>query len=255
MKTMSPALTNGHASGGSGILTHGQRRGPIAAEFQGPGPASVSLPSTIGKNTSESTKGRAPAFSFGVRTEPKALSAGPGPGQYNVAKLHHKGKDDSPAPSLSGRPKDAKHEITPAPGAYSPEKGEKLVQGASPSYTFGAKVKTDKLDHNPAPNAYSLPSALGTGVAPAFSISGRGKSPMDERVLNPGPGQYEPASPDKYKARSPSYSISSRTCLPTDQTQKPGPGAHSPEKAKVDTTPAHTFGVKHSPYLGNLKGV
>ena len=26
-------------------------------------------------------------------------------------------------------------------------------------------------------------------------------------------------------------------------------------QAKVDTTPAHTFGVKHSPYLGNLKGV
>lgn len=43
---MSPALTNGH--GGSGTLTSGHRRGPIAAEFQGPGPAAVALPSTIG---------------------------------------------------------------------------------------------------------------------------------------------------------------------------------------------------------------
>ena len=81
-----------------------------------------------------------------------------------------------------------------------------------------------------APNAYSLPPALGTGLSPAFSMSGRGKVPVDERVLNPGPGQYESGCPDQYKARSPSYSISGRTHIPTDQTQKPGPGAHSPEK-------------------------
>jgi hypothetical protein len=74
---------------------------------------------------------------------------------------------------------------------------------------------------------------LGTGLAPAFSISGRGKSPIDERVLNPGPGAYESGNQDKYKARSPSYSISSRTNIPTDQTQKPGPGAHSPEKVRL----------------------
>lgn len=55
---------------------------------------------------------------------------------------------------------------------------------------------------------------------------------MDERVLNPGPGAYESGNPDKYKFRSPSYSISSRTNIPTDQTQKPGPGAHSPEKVR-----------------------
>lgn len=44
---MSPALING--LGGSGTFNSGQRRGPIAAEFQGPGPASVALPSTIGE--------------------------------------------------------------------------------------------------------------------------------------------------------------------------------------------------------------
>jgi len=62
---MSPALTNGNPHSTS--FAPSQRRGPIAAEFQGPGPAAVALPSTIGKNTSESTKGRAPSFSFGVR--------------------------------------------------------------------------------------------------------------------------------------------------------------------------------------------
>ncbi|KAI9555317.1 hypothetical protein GHT06_017832 [Daphnia sinensis] len=305
---MSPALVNGSGGGGggsTGALT--LRRGPIAAEFQGPGPAAVALPSTIGKSTSESTKGRAPAFSFGIRHNPGKTSLGPGPGQYNVARLHHKGKDDGPAPSISGRPKESKHDITPAPGDYNPEKGGKFIGESSPSFTFGAKVKDERKDnlpdtHNlfsivamssrhdvvaaesinllnsffvwalfcvgdscrvvprdaiprPAPNAYSLPPALGTGLAPAFSISGRGKSPIDERVLNPGPGAYESGNQDKYKARSPSYSISSRTNIPTDQTQKPGPGAHSPEKIKQESSPAHTFGVKHSPYLGKLKGL
>lgn len=53
---MSPALVNGSGGGGggsTGALT--LRRGPIAAEFQGPGPAAVSLPSTIGKNNNNST--------------------------------------------------------------------------------------------------------------------------------------------------------------------------------------------------------
>jgi len=249
---MSPALTNGNPH--SATFAPSQRRGPIAAEFQGPGPAAVALPSTIGKNTSESTKGRAPSFSFGVRYEQTKSSPGPGPGQYNVARLHYKGKDDGPAPSLSGRPRESKQDFTPAPGAYSPEKGIKFVNESSPSYTFGAKVQNEKPDNKPAPNAYSLPPALGTGLAPAFSMSGRGRVPIDERVLNPGPGQYESGCQDQYKARSPSYSISGRTHIPTDQTQKPGPGAHSPEKINLEASPAHTFGVKHSPYLGKLKG-
>ena len=49
---MSPALVNGHNGGTTspGMFSTTQRRGPIAAEFQGPGPAAVSLPSTIGKS-------------------------------------------------------------------------------------------------------------------------------------------------------------------------------------------------------------
>ena len=43
---MSPALTNGNPH--SATFAPSQRRGPIAAEFQGPGPAAVALPSTIG---------------------------------------------------------------------------------------------------------------------------------------------------------------------------------------------------------------
>lgn len=63
MQIMSPALVNGHVGGGGGSANAGglysstQRRGPIAAEFQGPGPAAVALPSTIG-NISDAEWGR-----------------------------------------------------------------------------------------------------------------------------------------------------------------------------------------------------
>jgi hypothetical protein len=85
-----------------------------------------------------------------------------------------------------------------------------------------------------------VPSVLGSvkegnhRQAPSYTISGRTKE--HERVLTPGPGAYNNSSPDNYKTRrSPSYSISSRHVIPSDSTQKPGPGAHSPEKVKNHT--------------------
>ena len=60
-----------------------------------------------------------------------------------------KGKDDCPAPSISGRPREGKQEFTPAPGAYSPEKGVKFVNESAPSFTFGAKVQDGKPDNKP----------------------------------------------------------------------------------------------------------
>ncbi|XP_049836172.1 outer dense fiber protein 3 isoform X4 [Schistocerca gregaria] len=196
-----------------------KRRGPIAAEFSGPGPACVTLPNLIGGSAvPDSKRGRAPAFSFGSRHNSKNDSAGPGPGQYNVTGLSAKGKDSPPAATLHGRPKDPRHDNTPAPGDYNPEKSEKVVLDNSPKYTFGLKTQVEK------------PSTT------------------------PGPGTYNDARAENYKARSPAYSISSRYQLPSDSTQKPGPGAHSPEKVKLDTLPNYSFGIKHSPYLGYLKG-
>lgn len=102
---------------------------------------------------------------------------------------------------------------------------------------------------SPAPNVYNIPTVLGATregnkkQAPAFTMSGRQKERHDDRVLTPGPGTYNDAKADNYKARSPSYSVSSRYQLPSDSTQKPGPGAYSPEKvhllnhSSVDFTP------------------
>nr|CAD7405479.1 unnamed protein product [Timema poppensis] len=263
-----------------------KRRGPIAAEYSSPGPACVTLQSSIGGSTvPDSKKGRAPAFSFGSRHSSKNDSPGPGP-KYNITGLSSKGKDSPPAATLHSRPKDHHVDNTPAPGDYSPEK----TVDHSPKYTFGLKTQTDKPSTTPecarlfrlcptAPNVYNIPGVLGQTregnkkQAPSFTISGRQKETLDDRVLTPGPGTYDSAKSEFTKSRSPAYSISSRYQLPSDSTQKPGPGAHYPEKRGINKltaasltpplvptltsqvllhktwAPAHSFGIKHSPYI------
>lgn len=87
-----------------------------------------------------------------------------------------------------------------------------------------------------APNVYNIPSALGVikegsiKAAPCYTISGRHKELVDERVKNPGPGAYNNVDPVNYKPQSPAYTISSRYNLPSDSTKVPGPGVYSPEK-------------------------
>jgi len=70
---------------------------------------------------------------------------------------------------------------------------------------------------------------VGERGAPAYTISGRNKEPLDERVKNPGPGQYNNVDPENYKQHSPAYTISGRTNIPKDD-HIPGPGVYSPEK-------------------------
>lgn len=84
---------------------------------------------------------------------------------------------------------------------------------------------------------YNMPCVLGTSKegnmrqAPAFTISGRTKEPVDERVKVPGPGSYNEANLEQYKStKSPCYSISSRHAVISDSTKIPGPGVYSPEK-------------------------
>ncbi|XP_066245106.1 ciliary microtubule associated protein 1A-like isoform X3 [Euwallacea similis] len=298
-----------------------KRRGPIAAEYNSPGPACVSLPSYIGKKPLEAKTGSAPAYSFGAKANAKLESIGPGPGQYNVTGLSAKGKDTPPALSLHSRPKEPKPDNFPAPGDYNPDKAEKVTHEHSPQYTFGLKTNVGKPADTPAPNVYSIPtgekldntpkysfgvkpelvkpfntpapnvysidkadsvmqhtpmysfgskvnldkpvdtpapnvyhirSVVGERGSPAYTISGRNKELLDERIKNPGPGQYSNVDPEFYKTHSPAYTISGRTNIPKDD-KIPGPGVYSPEKvvAHLKSPPGHSFGIRHSPYLGS----
>jgi hypothetical protein len=174
-----------------------KRRGPIAAEYNSPGPACVSLPSYIGKKTSESRSGRAPAFSFGARHNGKMDSIGPGPGQYNVTGLSAKGKDTPPAVSLHSRPKDAKPENFPAPGDYNPDKAEKVIHDNAPRYTFGLKTNVEKPVDTPAPNAYK---PFRRSNAHRYSFGTR--TPVQRVSDTPAPNVYNVPDSEKKLTRT-----------------------------------------------------
>ncbi|KAK4297021.1 hypothetical protein Pmani_030539 [Petrolisthes manimaculis] len=229
----------------NGTWTPTKRRGPIAAEFTSPGPASIALRSSIGSGGA--TKSRPPAFTMTSRHEIKPDKAGPGPGQYNVTGLSNKaGKDEPVAASMHIRPKDPKVYITPAPCDYSPDKAEAKVNEASPCFSFGIKVENGKGSDAPAPNSYNIPTLLGSTKegskhsAPSFTMAARARDEEDKMKV-PGPGSYDDSTVDKYKAlKSPCFSMGQRTTIPSDHTMKPGPGAHCPEKY-IESGPKFTM--------------
>lgn len=240
-----------------GQWTPTKRRGPIAAEFTGPGPAALSLPSLFGSSTKDGTKPNAPSFSLNGRPKTKLDSLGPGPATYDLTSLTNSGKAQPTGTIISGRLKEPAGFVTPSPAHYNPEKSDGSVHEISPKFTFGHKGKDAKLDDIPAPNKYTIPGLVGSNVregskkgAPAFSMSQRNKLPPPPKT--PGPGAYKIIDEDMVKAKSPKYTFSPRYEIPSDKTKVPGPGAFSPEKVKLDESPAVSFGIRHSPYVSYL---
>ncbi|XP_043269482.1 sperm-tail PG-rich repeat-containing protein 2-like isoform X3 [Venturia canescens] len=212
------------------------------------------------ERTNITTMSQGPRYTFGTRTafhKPNETPAAPG--VYSPERSNdflNKG----PAFSLGAKATEGKLSPSPGPGVYSPEKALAIWQNAM-RFTFGSRLSSERRgnDDLPAPNVYTIPSVLcGTKegnkkTAPAYSISGRQKVLTDDRTLVPGPGTYEAIRTDILRAKSASYSMSARFSLPNDHAKIPGPGAHCPEKVLLDIPPAHTFGIRHSPYICNLR--
>ncbi|XP_037087996.1 outer dense fiber protein 3-like [Pollicipes pollicipes] len=175
----------------------------------------------------------------------------PAPNEYNTRQLTNKGKDIAPSRTIAGRAKDPQPYKTPAPGTYDLDDGS--VVESSPRYSFGVKTTMEHPNGVPAPNAYDMPDSLGQET-PRYTIRGRGRDEVDERVKYPAPCQYEPAKADAALNKSPAYSLRDRTALPMDRTKKPGPGAYNLDDKSVKARdPQYSFGLKHSPYVGSFK--
>ncbi len=56
-------------------------------------------------------------------------------------------------------------------------------------------------------------------------------------LQSPGPGTYEIIDYGHIRNRGPSFSIHSRVEMPGDNTRKPGPGSHQPEKVRYPWLP------------------
>lgn len=82
-------------------------------------------------------------------------------------------------------------------------------------------------------------------------MTSRQKGRVGYNVFYPGPGQYD-AEYKNIAKRPPIYSMGIKHKPITDDTMKPGPGAHCPEKVNLQPTPSYSFGIKHSQYLGQF---
>ncbi|XP_071792116.1 ciliary microtubule associated protein 1A-like [Asterias amurensis] len=232
-------------------------RQPIAAMYNGPGPGQYLLPGGTGTMRSDPRKKQLPAYSFGTRHREYTDDCSPGPRYLIDSRLTRTGKSGDPHYSVYSRPRDVRVFSTPGPGRYSPEKAGQNAYRKAASYSFGARTKGSKHDKSPAPNNYSLPSILGgkssaVNSAPNYSMTGRSKiGAVDEDLSKtPGPGTYRVVEPSIYKKRDPLYSMTGRNTMPSDSTQKPGPGGHCPEKVIINKpqAPKFSFGVRHSEY-------
>lgn len=85
-----------------------------------------------------------------------------------------------------------------------------------------------------APNVYSIPSVLGGSKegpirsAPAYSMAGRERDSLIPTFVLPGPGYYD-SEYTVTKSKPPVYSMREKYKYMSDDN-KPGPGAHCPEK-------------------------
>lgn len=87
-------------------------------------------------------------------------------------------------------------------------------------------------------------------------MTGRAKTGgfAEDLAKTPGPGNYRTVDPVVYKKRDPAYSMNQRSYMPGDSTQKPGPGAHSPEKVYINkpSAPNFSLGIRHSEFITPL---
>jgi len=245
------------------VYQYTKPRGPIAAMYRSPGPC-YPLPGLVGQNTHDprSVHYKGAAYSFGIRHGKWKDDCSPGPCYYPSAKVYRDGTDGTPHYSLYGRPREAGAYKTPGPGAYSPEHAGPSAQPRHPSYSFGDRHRHRKTENTPAANSYCLPNMLGGTVqsakrqAPCYSLTGRSKigSFHEDMQKTPGPGAYNVVEPNNYRDKAPLYSMTSRNIMPGDSTQKPGPGAHSPEKNYMvkRSAPAVSFGIRHSEFTAPL---
>ncbi|CAI8004130.1 Outer dense fiber protein 3 [Geodia barretti] len=247
---------------GSGGVDTQAPRPKIAAMERGPGPSRYALPSLTGREGHSPTKKIFPAYSFGRKVGGGFIApdCSPGPVHNVDPSFTRYGREGVPSYSLYARHKELTAFKTPGPGAYRPEQSQTCFQGEKkmPAYSMAARTRYRKRDANPSPNTYTLPTLLGERVpykpsSACYSMAKRLKAGdfAADYAKTPGPARYDSVSAELTQPRRPSYSIQARQFMPGDPTQKPGPGAHCPERCNVTKrqAPAYSLGIRHSEFV------
>ncbi|KAM4573864.1 ciliary microtubule associated protein 1B [Odontesthes bonariensis] len=235
-------------------------RGPVAAFYSSPGPK-YALPGLMGISQHDPTKCKAPVFSFGERHKGVNPNCSPGPRYLIPSNITRLGRDGSPAFSLHGRPKQPDLFRAPGPGHYSPERSGNFTFRSAPAYSLSGRGRDGSENQAPGPATYTLPPMLGPKTvvspsAPSYTLCSRSKTGSFHEDLKktPGPAAYEAVNPCIYRQKPPQYSMAGRNFVPDETTEKPGPGAHYPERVTFTRAkgPSFTFGLRHSQYIAPL---
>eukprot|EP00823_Brevimastigomonas_motovehiculus_P002587 TRINITY_DN1562_c0_g1_i1.p1 TRINITY_DN1562_c0_g1~~TRINITY_DN1562_c0_g1_i1.p1 ORF type:complete len:467 (+),score=29.39 TRINITY_DN1562_c0_g1_i1:155-1555(+) len=175
-----------------------------------PGPGAYALPPTIGVGLSKSLSSRHEIT--GSKGDQQ-----PGPGQYNVIVMPR-----IKPPQFTMRPKTQAVKtttfLTPGPGQYQLAS---TISKNGPSLKGRLSVK-DTSGSTPGPAHYqSINSNAVKRKPPSFSMASGHKSPVNPRLLAPGPGAY--SLPE---AKVPAPTLKGRHEV-KDSTQTPGPGQYN----------------------------
>jgi len=235
----------------------------IAARERGPGPGRYGLPSTVGSKAHDFTRHKKPAYSFGGRLDNSMFSkdVSPGPKYYVDPRMSRSGAEGNPKYSMLGRQADPNIFRPPGPGTYDNHKVFPQGERKAPVYSIAGRTRYRKSDSIPAANAYSLPQLIGPKLVnkrgnPSYSMTKRTNINgfAEDLAKTPGPAKYNTTNPNVIKGKQPQYSMLGRNSLPGDNTRKPGPGAHSPERVYVNKrkAPAVSMGIRHSEFITPL---
>ncbi|XP_029646487.1 outer dense fiber protein 3-B-like [Octopus sinensis] len=242
-------------------------RRPVYASYTNPGPYYKMNPLLGDKgHDKNSLFPKRPAYYIGLRTQRRMITDTPGPCYLlDNPLVYRDGMKSTPKYSIKSRRDDHNVDKTPAPGDYDVIKCtlSGAVYPSQPRCIFGKSSFRRVPDDTPAPNAYTLPPVLTHTVdaskiqAPIYSMRAKFVfgHPYEDFSETPGPAAYKAANLDMINKKAPGFTMRPWTSLPTDNTNKPGPGAHRNEivwDSKKKTAPSFTFGIHHSQYLTPL---
>ncbi|KAJ2948163.1 hypothetical protein O0L34_g9972 [Tuta absoluta] len=222
--------------------------------FETPGPAHYEKIPNIFCGPGFSHIKKAPAYSFGLctpvqYTKPVAKPTAP---QYNIRGMTRKGKDTTPLGIMAEKcemptcktPK-------PGPGAYTLKTEAYLKRAPAYSMRIAAKPPYEPWDQwTCPPNMYNPPQMV--KKLPAYSFRESSKRQDDNKL--PGPGDFCPKY-DRVQKKIPAYSFGQRLkTIAQNRTSAPAPNAYCEKRLMYGkkSSPAPSFGIKHSPYLGKF---
>ncbi|XP_011493948.1 PREDICTED: outer dense fiber protein 3-like [Ceratosolen solmsi marchali] len=213
---------------------------------KGPGPQYM-LKTLIGFDDHDPTKYRNPAYTMKFLLKNKVRSTGPGP--YPItAHLTNHGLEMSPAYTIVFKPHEKFKDKVPGPGAYAPEKARPMNHHLrAAAYTMRFKHYKNPINLGPGP-IYMLPTCIGPEIPDiraegAYTMSYRHK--QFKPNIGPGPAAYSIIT-EKFKRKSPAYSIKLKHELSDLSRYLPGPKYNYNLDTIKKRQPKYSFGVRYS---------